>query len=83
MFSGSSRVSLGHLSMLPGPGGLECDIGSIGDIVSSKKSTLSLGMIKEMFLIKISNSLRTTDSTKIAKMSKTHGKIASPIESGS
>ena len=83
MFSCSSGVSLGHLIVLPGSRGLECDIGSIGDIVSSKRSTLSLGMIKEMFLIKISNSLRTTDSTKIAKMSKTHGEITSPIESGS
>lgn len=49
LFPGLSRVVLGYLSMLPGSGGLKCDIGSIGDIVALKRSRLSLGMVEAIF----------------------------------
>ena len=75
LFPGLSSFALGFLSILPGSGGLECDIGSIGDIGLTKRSRLSLGMIEAMFLIKINKSLRTTDSTKIAKLRKMSRKL--------
>ena len=70
LFLGFSRVALGFLSIFPGYGGLECDIGSIGDIFASKRSISSLEMIKAMFLIKINKIFRTIYSTKITKLSK-------------
>ena len=63
-FSGLCRVAMGFITMIPGARALECDIGSIGDIIASKRSRFSPGMIESMIMIKINKSLKIEDSTK-------------------
>ena len=64
-FSGFLRVALVFLGMLTGLGGIDRDIGQMGDIVIPKWSSLSLGMAEAKFLTKINISLRTNYSSNI------------------
>jgi hypothetical protein len=69
-FRALSRAALGFHGMLAGSGGLECDIGALGDIVGRKRASTSLmGMVEAQFLTRINKNLIPKDTTKIPALS--------------
>ena len=67
VFPGLSRVALGFCGMLPGSGALECDIGTITDYLTPKRSSLSPGLVEAMSVVRINKVLVEEDSSKIVK----------------
>lgn len=66
-YPGLYRVALGIYGMLPGSGSLECDIGTIGDLVTPKRSAISPGMVEAMSVVRINKNLSEEDLGKIKK----------------
>jgi len=51
--------------VLPGSGGLECDIGSIGDVISPKRGSLGAGLTEVQVMLKVNAALMTRDIRRI------------------
>lgn len=54
----------------PGSGGLECDIGGVGDVVSPKRSSLQPGMVEVAMFIKLNKDLIEQNPTKVDALPK-------------
>ncbi len=65
---GYSRVAFGLLGMLPGAGGLECDIGGVGDIIGSKRGSLDPGLVEVNLMLRVNKSLQETETIKVPRL---------------
>jgi hypothetical protein len=63
-----SRVFGALIGCLAGSGGLENDIGGVGDTVSSKRGSLSAGMLEASMMIRLNPTLIEMNSSKIADL---------------
>ena len=52
-----SQVAASLFAMKPGSGGLECDIGGVGDVVGLKRSSLDQGMVEATMMLKLNKDL--------------------------
>jgi hypothetical protein len=64
-FSALSRIALAYMGMLPGSGGLECDIGGIGSLIGKNRGSLSPGMIECQMMVRLHKELRTYNIQKV------------------
>ena len=55
--------------MLPGLGGLECEIDSFSDMIDPKRASPSIGIIEAMIVTKINDTLRKAYSTMVTRLS--------------
>lgn len=60
-----TQVAGALLACKPGSGGLECDFGSLGDIVTGKRATLSAGYVEATMMLKINKDYVTTNSSDV------------------
>jgi hypothetical protein len=65
-----SLVAGAIFSMLAGSGGLECDIGGIGDVITSKRSCIDPGMVEATMMIKLNEKYREHDPSKVKDLGK-------------
>ena len=63
-----ARVALGFYGMVPGSGGLECDIGALSDLLSPKRSRLDPGIVEVQAMIRLNKGMQVVDSTKIHQL---------------
>ena len=62
----------------PGSGGLECDIGGMGDVISPKRSSLSPGMVEVAMFLKLNKDLVERDPLKVTELSRNDWKHSIP-----
>jgi hypothetical protein len=55
--------------MLPGSGGLECDIGGVGDAVSPKRGSLSAGMLEAAVMVRFHKGIISSKMDDIRQLS--------------
>lgn len=66
-----SKVATALFGMLPGSGGLECDIGGVGDVISPKRGSLDPGLVEVQMMIRLHKTLKELDSSAIPDLGKT------------
>ena len=65
-----SQVAGALFGMKPGSGGLECDIGSFGDVISRRRGSLNTGMVEASLMLKLNGDLLSYDTTKVVNLGK-------------
>jgi hypothetical protein len=65
-----SRVACALYGMLPGSGGLECDIGGVSDMVQPKRGSLSAGIIEAMMSVRLNKTLVERDITIVKDLGR-------------
>jgi hypothetical protein len=63
-----SQVAGSLLACKPGSGGLECDFGGIGDILTGKRATLSSGFVEATMMLKLNKDYVSSNSSDIVKL---------------
>ncbi len=64
------QVALAIMANKPASGGLECDLGSLSDILAPKRSLLGAGLVEINMFLKINKHLIPTNLTKVAPLDK-------------
>lgn len=54
--------------MKPGAGGLECDIGGVGDVIAQKRGSLGPEMVEVAMFLKLNRHMLIRDTTKVKEM---------------
>jgi len=65
-----SLVARALAGVPPGSGGLECDIGSFKDIISSRRGSLDPGLVDMHMTVKLNPSLHELDTRKVPSLGK-------------
>ena len=60
-----AEVAAALLASKPGSGGLECDFGSLNDIITPKRSSLGGGFAKASIMLKLNKHLMPYDPEKL------------------
>lgn len=63
-----AQVALALLSCKPSAGGLECDLGSMSEVLAPKRSSLSPGFVEISMFLKINKELVTTNPQDVQKL---------------
>ncbi|KAH9547449.1 hypothetical protein CY35_11G034700 [Sphagnum magellanicum] len=63
-------AALAILANKPSSGGLECDLGSLLDVLAPKRSLLHAGLVEINMFLKINKHLIPTNLTKVAPLDK-------------
>jgi hypothetical protein len=64
------HAALAILANKPSSGGLECDLGSLSDVLAPKRSSLRAGLVEINMFLKINKHLISTNSTEVAPFDK-------------
>ncbi len=64
------QVALAILANKPSSGGLECDLGSLSDVLTPKRSSLLAGLVEINMFLKINKHLIPTNSVEVAPLDK-------------
>jgi hypothetical protein len=64
------QATLAILANKPSSGGLECDLGSLSDVLAPKRSSLRVDLVEINMFLKINKHLIPTNPTKVAPLDK-------------
>jgi hypothetical protein len=64
------QAALAILANKPSSGGLECDLGSLSDVLAPKRSSLRAGLVEINMFLKINKHLILTNPTEVALLDK-------------
>jgi hypothetical protein len=64
------QAVLAILANKPSSGGLECDLGSLSDVLAPKRSLLRAGLVEINMFLKINKHLISTNPAKVASLDK-------------
>ncbi len=64
------QAALAILANKPSSGGLECDLGSLSDVLAPKRSSLHAGLVKINMFLKINKNLIPTNLAEVAPLDK-------------
>lgn len=65
-----AQTALALLACKPSSGGLECDLGSMSDVLAPKRSSLRAGLTEVNLFLKINKHLMPTDPKDVCKLDK-------------
>ncbi len=54
--------------MLPGAGGLECDIGGVGDIIAPKRGSLDPGLVEVNLMLRVNKTLQELETINTKRL---------------
>ncbi|KAH8964893.1 hypothetical protein BDL97_04G089500 [Sphagnum fallax] len=66
----AQMAALAILANKPSSGGLECDLGSLSDVLAPKRSLLRAGLVEINMFLKINKHLMSTNPTEVAPLDK-------------
>lgn len=69
-FPDFSQVASAILACLPGSGGLECDFGSLPDIIRPKRASLKPGMVEVAMMLMLNKALIPIDPSEVPELGK-------------
>jgi hypothetical protein len=69
-----SQVASALFGMKPGAGGLECDIGSMGDVIGRRRSSLGPGIVEASMMIKLNKDRIVREDPMMVKEYRTSWK---------
>ncbi len=64
------QTALAILANKPSSGGLECDLGSLSNVLAPKRSSLHVGLVEINMFFKINKHLISTNLAKVAPLDK-------------
>ncbi|CAK9223990.1 unnamed protein product [Sphagnum troendelagicum] len=64
------QAALAILANKPSSGGLECDLGSLSDVLAPKRSSLCAGLVEINMFLKINKHLIPTNPTEVVLLDK-------------
>ena len=67
-----AQVAGAVLACKPSSGGLECDFGTLSDVVTAKRSALDHGMVEDIMVVNVKGKLVPNDANKVVRLQPAH-----------